>query len=93
VQIKRVVFGCKNDRFGGCGSLFDFHRKEESSLPRTHSKNSMNLNSKTSPGYSITSGVLEKEAIALLRLFYDRENGFAPDEKRRRKSWKKKGRI
>ena len=35
--------------------------------------------------YPITSGVLEQEAIDLLRSFYNRENFHAPDDKRRRK--------
>lgn len=25
VKIKRVVFGCRNDRFGGCGSILSVH--------------------------------------------------------------------
>jgi tRNA-specific adenosine deaminase 2 len=31
------------------------------------------------------SGILEKEAVSLLRSFYDRENFHAPDDKRKRK--------
>eukprot|EP00536_Pseudo-nitzschia_multiseries_P016886 jgi/Psemu1/222946/e_gw1.1274.19.1 len=72
VGIRRVVFGCKNDRFGGCGSILHLHKAEEE-------------NTKISLGYEIKSGVLEEEAVRLLRSFYDRENFHAPDEKRRRK--------
>ena len=36
-------------------------------------------------GYPIISGILENEAVTLLRSFYDRENFHAPDEKRKRK--------
>lgn len=36
-------------------------------------------------GYPIYSGILETEAVELLRSFYDRENFHAPDEKRKRK--------
>jgi tRNA-specific adenosine deaminase 2 len=74
VRIKRVVFGCRNDRFGGCGSLLHLHTKEK------EDKHVL-----TSQGYEITKGVLEQEAITLLRSFYDRENFHAPDHKRKRK--------
>ena len=62
-DIARVVFGCSNDRFGGCGSLMSIHKD----------------------AYSIKSGVLEDEAVGLLRSFYDRENFHAPDGKRKQK--------
>jgi tRNA-specific adenosine deaminase 2 len=74
VGIKRVVFGCRNDRFGGCGSLLHLHTKEKEEK-----------HVRTSQGYGITKGVLEQEAITLLRSFYDRENFHAPDHKRKRK--------
>ena len=34
----------------------------------------------------LQGGLLEEEAVALLRSFYDRENFHAPDHKRKRKS-------
>jgi tRNA-specific adenosine deaminase 2 len=75
VGIKRVVFGCKNDRFGGCGSLLHLHEPEED-------------NPTGSSGYEITSGLLQEEAIRLLQSFYDRENFHAPDDKRKEKEIK-----
>jgi hypothetical protein len=39
----------------------------------------------SSLGYEVRAGVLEEEAIRLLRSFYDRENFHAPDDKRKRK--------
>ena len=81
VGIRRVIFGCKNDRFGGCGSLLNLHQPETG---EGLENNDTNGNHK-SLGYEITTGVLESEAIHLLRSFYDRENFHAPDEKRRRK--------
>ena len=36
-------------------------------------------------GYPIVSGILQDEAVSLLRSFYTRENFHAPDEKRKRK--------
>jgi len=69
VGIARVIFGCRNDRFGGCGSILDIHTtKCEGHTP-----------------YPIVEGVLEKEAISLLRSFYQRENVHAPEEKRKQK--------
>eukprot|EP00934_Nitzschia_sp_Nitz4_P009423 Nitzschia sp. Nitz4//scaffold161_size51353//32842//33717//NITZ4_006952-RA/size51353-processed-gene-0.75-mRNA-1//-1//CDS//3329537921//9413//frame0 len=75
VGIRRVVFGCKNDRFGGNGSLLCLHEPEISESSKAEQRS----------GYEIVTGVLEGEAIHLLRSFYERENIHAPDEKRRRK--------
>lgn len=36
-------------------------------------------------GYPIVSGIMEAEAITLLRSFYERENFHAPDDKRKKK--------
>ena len=82
VGIRRVIFGCRNDRFGGCGSLLHLDHREEPNRNQNHNRQS---NQKLSMGYEIVSGVLEKEAITLLRSFYDRENFHAPDHKRKRK--------
>jgi tRNA-specific adenosine deaminase 2 len=75
--IGRVIYGCKNDRFGGCGSLLHMHR------PSTYSRAAEE--SGTYRGYPIITGILETQAISLLRSFYDRENDNAPEEKRKRK--------
>jgi tRNA-specific adenosine deaminase 2 len=72
VGIRRVVFGCRNDRFGGCGSLMSIHRSDF-------------LQVASHTGYPIVSGVLQMEAVALLRSFYERENFHAPDGKRKTK--------
>jgi len=69
VGMGKVVFGCRNDKFGGCGSILHLHKD-------------CDPNHK---GYPIQSGILEQEAVTLLRSFYDRENFHAPDDKRRRK--------
>ena len=29
VKVKRVVFGCPNDKFGGTGSIFSLHKHPE----------------------------------------------------------------
>ena len=54
-----VVYGCKNERFGGCGSVYSINSKDiMGSLP----------------SYNCISGVLENEAIEQLRRFYGRPN-------------------
>jgi tRNA-specific adenosine deaminase 2 len=73
IGIRRVYFGCKNDRFGGCGSLLDLHRPDALPSSKHH-------------GFEIIGGILEDDAIRLLRSFYDRENFHAPDSHRRKKS-------
>lgn len=72
VGIGRVFFSCRNDRFGGCGSILHLHKSD--ALP-----------SSRHIGFPIVGGILEKDAVGLLRSFYDRENFHAPDEKRKRK--------
>ena len=72
VGIKRVFFGCKNDRFGGCGSLLHLHRSDALPSSKHH-------------GFEIIGGILESEAVTLLRCFYDRENNHSPDNLRRKK--------
>jgi len=72
VGIRRVYFGCHNERFGGCSSILSLHKPDA-------------FESQKHTGYPIESGIMEQEAVALLRSFYDRENFHAPDDKRKRK--------
>lgn len=72
VRIGRVIYGCQNGRFGGNGSLMSLHMASE--LPSTKHV-----------GYPVVKGILEEEAITLLRSFYNRENFHAPEEKRKKK--------
>jgi len=72
IGINRVLFGCKNDRFGGCGSLLNLHKPD--ALPSTKHY-----------GFKIIGGIHEEEAVKLLQSFYNRENFHAPDHKRKRK--------
>lgn len=101
VGIRRVVFGCKNERFGGCGSLLHLHEAEKSDEAENsdETRQATNVNTpeknwttncvssrRKSLGYEIKSGILEEDCVRLLRSFYDRENFHAPDDKRRRKN-------
>jgi len=72
IGINRVFFGCKNDRFGGCGSLLNLHKPDALPSAKHH-------------GFEIIGGIHEEEAVRLLQSFYNRENFHAPDHKRKRK--------
>ena len=69
VGIGKVYFGCRNDKFGGCGSILSLHYD----IHPNHN------------GYPVVGGILAEEAVRLLRSFYERENMHAPDDKRKRK--------
>mmetsp|Transcript_10463 Transcript_10463/g.11975 ORF Transcript_10463/g.11975 Transcript_10463/m.11975 type:complete len:275 (+) Transcript_10463:171-995(+) len=73
IGIGRLFFGCRNNRFGGCGSLMHLHEADFFPSDPSHL------------GYPIYTGILEEEAVSLLRSFYNRENFHAPDSKRRKK--------
>ncbi|WVQ63772.1 uncharacterized protein L199_001926 [Kwoniella botswanensis] len=66
IGIGRVVYGCGNDRFGGCGSVIDVN-----SSPRLN----------THPAYIAEGGYYREEAIMLLRRFYMSQNPNAPKPK------------
>ncbi|KAI9890160.1 MAG: tRNA(adenine34) deaminase [Vezdaea aestivalis] len=61
--IRAVYFGCHNDRFGGTGGVLSVH------------SNSQDID----PPYPAYGGLFRAEAIMLLRRFYIRENGKAPE--------------
>lgn len=69
VGVKRVVFGCHNDRFGGNGSILPIH-------------NNAQYNTQC---YDVVTGVLKEEAVELFQRFYESENRRAPEAKRRKK--------
>ncbi|KZT27070.1 cytidine deaminase-like protein [Neolentinus lepideus HHB14362 ss-1] len=61
--IKEVLYGCENDRFGGCGSVLGVNESLR------HPKHA---------GYKATSGYCREDAIMILRRFYITENTNAP---------------
>jgi tRNA-specific adenosine deaminase 2 len=71
LRVPLIVYGCDNDRFGGCGSVLDVFR----------------LSSSSSSSFvpTLVSGVQAKEAINLLKQFYQGENPHAPVSKQKRK--------
>lgn len=67
LNVGKVVYGCSNERFGGCRSVFDVASTEsidEKPLIYKH-------------------GVKEQETINLLKTFYSGENMNAPEEIRK----------
>ncbi|WVQ81126.1 hypothetical protein IAT38_003248 [Cryptococcus sp. DSM 104549] len=68
VGIGRVVYGCGNDRFGGCGSVIGVN---SSSRLDSH------------PAYVAEGGFYRDEAIMLLRRFYMSQNPNAPKPKKK----------
>lgn len=71
VGIRSVYFGCKNDRFGGNGSIMSLHS---------------NCKAGDISPYPIHVGLLEEEAIDIFQQFYALENSRAPVSKRRKKT-------
>ncbi|KAJ3179398.1 tRNA(adenine34) deaminase [Geranomyces variabilis] len=67
MRIRKVYYGCGNDKFGGCGSVFSIH--EDPANQGT--------------GYIAEGGIYREEAIMMLRRFYVRENDHAPEPKRK----------
>lgn len=70
VHIKTWVFGCSNDRFGGCGSVLNIHNDSVNSDK-----------SQDQQPVTIVRGVEEEKAIKLLQSFYSCENPFATEPK------------
>lgn len=63
--IKKVIFGCGNDRFGGNGTILPIH--SDITLPNAT--------------YSSIGGICRTEGIQLLRNFYIQQNESAPNPK------------
>ncbi|KAG9282583.1 tRNA-specific adenosine deaminase 2 [Astyanax mexicanus] len=71
LNIPLVVYGCKNDRFGGCGSVLDISSDD---LPHTGTY------------FKCISGHRAEEAVEMLKMFYKQENPNAPKPKVRKDS-------
>ena len=76
IGLCKVVFGCPNERFGGCGSVLNVHTKDL--ISETSGKRLDPL--------ELRGGVMREEAIALLQQFYEGENPNAPEPKIKRKT-------
>lgn len=68
LQVGRVVYGCSNERFGGCRSVIDVASSEKI---------------KGEKELEFIYGRREKDAIIILKTFYSGENLNAPEEIRK----------
>jgi tRNA-specific adenosine deaminase 2 len=75
--IPKVVYGCANERFGGCGSILNVHSDIYDDVP-TKSCNSDQLPGKP---FELFSGIYAEQAIDLLQRFYLQTNPNAPNPK------------
>ncbi|XP_003971488.2 tRNA-specific adenosine deaminase 2 [Takifugu rubripes] len=69
LNIPTVVYGCRNERFGGCGSILDVSSAD---LPQTGNT------------FKCVSGHRAGEAVEMLKTFYKQENPNAPKPKTRK---------
>ncbi|KAF1464453.1 tRNA-specific adenosine deaminase 2, partial [Aptenodytes patagonicus] len=65
-----VVYGCRNERFGGCGSVLSISSDDMVD---------------TGEPFECISGYRAKEAVEMLKAFYRQENPNAPKSKVRKK--------
>ena len=84
LRVRKVHFGCANERFGGCGGLVSVHDDRN---------NSVSLEQDPLPPMQVCGGEYADEAIELLRLFYSQENEWAPQPQKRTKSQLLKGEL
>lgn len=70
IGVAHVVYGCGNDRFGGCGSVLPII-----SAPLGQGS--------FGPAIPVTSGIFADAAVRLLQHFYAKENVAAPQPKRK----------
>jgi len=78
VHIAKVFFGCRNEKFGGLGSVLQFHVPQGPAQPDGDYS------------FGVHGGILEDRCVDVLRTFYERGNPKLPPEKRHRRS-KKRG--
>ncbi|ESN90141.1 hypothetical protein HELRODRAFT_194656 [Helobdella robusta] len=68
IKCTKIYFGCRNERFGGCGSVLSTATDDLPSL---------------GDSLTIHEGFLGEEAVSLLKLFYKGENPNAPNPKKK----------
>ncbi|KAH0473954.1 MAG: uncharacterized protein KVP18_001648 [Porospora cf. gigantea A] len=68
VGLVQVYYGCRNDKFGGCGSVLSVHSAVSGGFP----------------ALECVGGLMAEASVALLQEFYSKGNPRAPDDKRQR---------
>lgn len=71
IHIGEVVYGCANERFGGCDSVLQVNQEKTGDLDGS--------------GYPCYGGYYRDEAVLMLRKFYIRENATAPQPRKKTK--------
>jgi tRNA(Arg) A34 adenosine deaminase TadA len=72
--VTRVVFGCPNDKFGGCGTLLSVHEGAAVCLYGEASAGSVAGGSAAEGGFAVVQNVRKEQAVGLLKDFYRRPN-------------------
>jgi tRNA-specific adenosine deaminase 2 len=74
--IKRVFYGCANERFGGCGSVLGVNKRYFYLIRTLYSclDELYSLAHPKHPPFDATDGYCREEAIIILRRFYITEN-------------------
>ncbi|XP_028413298.1 tRNA-specific adenosine deaminase 2-like isoform X2 [Dendronephthya gigantea] len=72
--IPKVVYGCANERFGGCGSILNVHHDVYDGNKRP----ACNGDQLPSKPLNLVSGVYAEQAVNLLQRFYLQTNPSAP---------------
>ena len=67
VGIGSVVYGCGNDRFGGCGSIMQVHNR---GCGQCGVRDDQDRALESGMSYLVRGGLFREEAIALLQNFY-----------------------
>ncbi|XP_029452374.1 tRNA-specific adenosine deaminase 2 isoform X2 [Rhinatrema bivittatum] len=70
LKIPLVVYGCQNERFGGCGSVLNIAADDLLG---------------TGTSFECIAGYRAEEAVEMLKTFYKQENPNAPKSKARKK--------
>jgi len=73
-KIRKVFFGCHNDKFGGLGSVFSLQKQEQAA------------DSLDNHSFTVHGGIMEKRCVNVLRTFYERGNPKLPPNKRHRRT-------
>lgn len=76
LNITRVVYGCVNERFGGCGSILNIH-SDHYNAPTE----SCSIDQWSSKPFELLSEVYAEQAVDLLQRFYLQTNPNAPKPK------------
>ena len=81
VGLCSVVYGCNNERFGGCGSVLDVHSRELKS-----SCSAVTHGAEFLPTLHCSAGLMKERAVRALQRFYEGENPTAPQPKSKEKA-------